>query len=75
MHEINIIIKEEKKAGKYYGANKEVLREDARNKYTSLKEKQQNVKRKDQRERYHMNTDLNEKLKKYQRNYYASKKK
>ena len=28
-----------------------------------------------QRERYHMNTDLNEKLKQYQRNYYSSKKK
>ena len=27
-----------------------------------------------QRERYHMNTNLNEKLKQYQRNYYASKK-
>ena len=40
MHEINIIIKEAKKAGKYYGANKEFLREDERNKYTSLKEKQ-----------------------------------
>ena len=25
-------------------------------------------------ERYHMNTDINERLKQYQRNYYASKK-
>ena len=27
------------------------------------------------RERYHMHSDLNERLKQYQRNYYASKKK
>ena len=27
-----------------------------------------------ERKRYHMNTDLNERLKQYQRNYYASKK-
>ena len=27
-----------------------------------------------QREKYQINTDLNEKLKQYQRNYYASKK-
>ena len=34
----------------------------------------QKKKRKYQRDRYHMNIDLNEKLKQYQRNYYASKK-
>ena len=27
-----------------------------------------------ERKRYHMNTDLNERLKQYQRNYHASKK-
>ena len=32
------------------------------------------MKRKFQSERYHMNTDLNEKQKQYQRNYYVSKK-
>ena len=31
-------------------------------------------KRKYQRKRYYMNTDLNEKLKQYQINYYVSKK-
>ena len=62
------------KAAKYYAANQDVLREDARNKYRSLSEKEKNKKRKYQRERYHMNTDLNKKLKQYQRNYYASKK-
>ena len=63
-----------KKAAKYYAANKEVLREDARNKYKSLTEKEKDKKRKYQRQRYHMNTDLNERLRQYQRNYYTSKK-
>ena len=62
------------KAAKYYMQNREFLKEDARNKYRSLTEKQKDIKRKYQRERYHMNTGLNEKLKQYQRNYYASKK-
>ena len=60
-------------AYKYYAANQKVLREDVRNKYRNLSEKEKNKKRKYQREIYHMNTDLNEKLKQYQRNYYASK--
>ena len=51
------------KAAKYYAANQEVLREDARNKYRNLSKKEKNKKRKYQRERYHMNTDLNERLK------------
>ena len=63
------------KAAKYYLANKEVSTEIARNKYINLSGKARGIKRKYQRERYHMNTDLNEKLKQYQRNYYASKKK
>ena len=62
------------KAAKYYAASQEVLRENARNKYRHLSEKEKNKKRKYQRERYHMNTDLNQRLKQYQRNYYASKK-
>ena len=61
------------KAAKYYVANQEVLREDARNKYRNLSEKGKNKRRKYQR--YQVNTDLNERLKQYQRNYYASKKK
>ena len=63
------------KGGKQKAANQKVLREDARNKYRNLSEKETNRKKKYQRERYHMNTDLNERLKQYQRNYYASKKK
>ena len=59
------------KAAKHYAANRKVLRENARNKYRNLSEKEKNKKRKYQRERYHMNTDLNERLKQYQRNYYA----
>ena len=61
------------KAANYYAANQEVLREDARNKYRKLSEKEKNIKRRYQRKRYHMNTDLNEKLKQYQKNYYDSK--
>ena len=62
------------KAAKYYAANQKVLREEERNKYKNLLEKDKNIKRKYQRERYNMNTDLTERLKQYQRNYYASKK-
>ena len=61
------------KAAKCYAANEEVLREDARNKYINMSEKEKNKKRKYQRERHHMNTDLNEKSKQYQRNYCAPK--
>ena len=61
------------KGARYYAANQEVLREGTRNKYRNLSEKEKNKKRKYQRES-HMNTDLNEGLKQYQRNYYASKK-
>ena len=56
------------KTAKYHVANREVSREDARNKYKNLSEKEKDVKRKYQRERFHMNTDLNEKPKQYQRN-------
>ena len=62
------------KSAKYDAANQIALREDSKNKYRNLSKKEKNKKRKYQRERYHMNTDLNEKLKQYQRNYYASKK-
>ena len=53
MQEINTIIKEVKKAAKYFIANRQVLREDARNKYRNLSEKKKNKKRKCQRSRYH----------------------
>ena len=53
------------KAAIYYAANPEVLREDARHKHRNLSEKENNKKTKYQRERYHMNTDLNERLKEY----------
>ena len=39
MQEINIKAREVKKSTKYYTANKEGLREDARSKYKSLSEK------------------------------------
>ena len=45
------------KAAKYYATNQKILREDARNKYRNLSEKEKNKKRKYQREIYHMNTD------------------
>ena len=75
MQRINTIIKEiKRKLLSIMLLTKTFLKKDARNKYKSLSEKEKNKKRKYQRERYHMNTDLNEKLKQYQRNYYASKK-
>ena len=63
MHQIIIITKLVKKAAKYYIANKNVLKEDARNKYRNLSEKEKEKERKYQRNRYHVNTDLNERLK------------
>ena len=62
------------KGGKQIAANEKVLREDARNKYRNLSGKENYKKRKYQRERCHLNSDLNERLKQYQRNCYASKK-
>ena len=46
MHGINILIKEVKKAAKYYAANKEVLREDAKDKYRNLSKKEKDIIRK-----------------------------
>ena len=72
--ETNIIIKEVKKTAKYYIANKEVLRKNARNKQRNLSENGKEKKTKYHGDRYHMNIDLNEKLKQNQRKFYASKK-
>ena len=63
------------KAAKHYAANQKVLREHAKSKYRNLSEKEKNKKRKYQRETYHMNSDSNERLKQYQRNYFQKKKK
>ena len=62
------------KAADYYRKNAYLIRFKARNKYRNLSEKEKNRKRKYQRERYHMNTDFNDKLRQFQRNYYASRK-
>ena len=71
MHWINITIKEvKKKLLSIIWQKNEILKEDARNNYRSLsKTKKKDKKRKYQRERYDMNTNLNEKLKQYERNY------
>lgn len=55
-----------KKAAKYYIANKDILREDPRNKYREVSTKKKDKNRKYQRDRYHMDLDLNEGLKQYQ---------
>ena len=60
------------KAADYYKKNADLMKFEARNK--NLSEKEKNKKRKYQRERYHMNSDLSERLKQYQKNYYAFKK-
>ena len=68
MQKISIIIKEVKEAAKYYIGNREVLKQDARNMYRNLSEKEKEMTKKYQRERYHVNTNLTEKLKPCQRN-------
>ena len=73
--ETNIIIKKvKKKLLSIILLIQKFLREDAGSKYRNLSEKQKEKKRKYQRDRYHMNIDLNERLKQHQRNYLASKK-
>ena len=62
------------KAAKYDAANKEVLRENGKISIEACQKKKKIKKNKYQKESYHMNIDLNEKLKQYQRNYYALKK-
>ena len=51
-----------------------MIKFEAGNKYKNMSEKEKNQKRKYQRERYYM-PNLNGKLKQYQRDCYASKKK
>ena len=62
------------KVAEYYRKNADLIKLEARNKCKNLSEKEKN-KEKYQRERYYMNINLNERLKQYQRNYYASKNK
>ena len=62
------------KAAEHYRKNPDLIKLEAKNKHKNLSEKEKNKKRKYQRGRYHMNTDLNERLKQYQIKYYASKK-
>ena len=63
------------KAAEYYIANKEVLRENAKNKYRNLSEEEKEAKRKYRRSRYRkMTKDEKNKLKEYQRKYQAAKK-
>ena len=62
------------KGGKQKAVNQEVVSKDQEISIENLSEKEKNKKKKYQRERYHMNADLNERLKQYQRRYYASKK-
>ena len=61
------------KAVKYYKKNADMIKFKAKNKYKNMSEKEKKKKRKYQKERYYM-PKLNEKLKQYQRGYYASKK-
>ena len=64
MHRINITIKEEnKKLLSTIEKNASLIKLETKNEYRNLSEKEKNKKRKYQKERYHMNTDLNERLK------------
>ena len=60
-----------RKATKYYKKNADMIKFEARNKYKNMSEKEKQKKRKCQKERYYM-PNFNEKLKQYQRDYYAS---
>ena len=62
------------KAAECYIANKHARKEKTNNEYNDLSKEEKCRKRKSQRDRYHMNTSLNERLKLYQRNYYTSEK-
>ena len=77
MHEINITMKVENKKKKLPNItckkDADMIKFEAKNKYKNMSEKEKKKKRKYQRERYYM-VNLNEKLKQYQRDYYASKK-
>ena len=66
------------RAKDYYENDKEILRNNARDKYRNLSEeekKRENKKREYGKNRYHnMSEEKKQKLKEYQRNYYAIKK-
>ena len=64
---------EKQKAAEYYKSNADLIKLEERNKYKNLSEIEKNKKRRYQRERYYYDSDLNERLKQYQRSYYASK--
>ena len=64
MQKIFIKIKEVQKAAKYYRDNAETQGENARNKYRNLSEKEND--KKYQGDKYHMNIDSKERLKRYQ---------
>ena len=54
----------------YYKNNKEVFREQAKNKYREISEDEKNIKREYERNRYHnMSEEKKQMLKEYQKNY------
>ena len=62
------------KAAEYYIINKEVLKENAKNKYRNLSEEKRDAKREYERNRYrNMRNVKKDKLKEYQRKYQATK--
>ena len=61
---------EKQKAAECYKKNADMIKYEAKNKYKNMFEKEKKKKRKYQREGYYM-PNLSEKLKQYQRDYYA----
>ena len=55
------------KAAEYYRKNANLIKLEARNKCSNLSEKKKNKKQRYQRERHHINSDLNGRLNQYQR--------
>ena len=58
----------------YYQRNKEILIEQARNKYRNLSEEDKNKKREYGKNRYHMSEEKKQKLKEYQKQRYQEAK-
>ena len=63
------------RAKEYYKNNKELLREQAKNKYRSLSEDEKDIKKQYKKDRYHnMSDEEKQRLKDYQKNYREAKK-
>ena len=61
-------------AKEYYKNNKDLLREQAKNKYRSLSKDEKDIKKQYQKARYNMRDEEKQRLKDYQKNYREARK-